>query len=263
MTSKYLRITIIAVSGVFSVYLLALVFHLAMGMILPSMPSPQTGSPAKDMPSDLLFPPAIHVAASFFGMVQSLFLLDNSRNGIERRILPPMFITLILTNIHVVALHAVSAGNGYLSFTSIGRLRVFAMLFSSSLMLISGLFHFGINIQKMGQYMVVGAAFSFLVAAFAPLSVSNNPTAPQHWVADPLFPWVLAVLGIIGCISYAAVYNRERTQYNLFLCGGFMCIIIGNTLIMTRPGGPAVWSGTILYAAGMILNSSRGRFSGI
>ena len=208
-----------------------------------------------------MVPTLLHIILSFVGMVPSLYLPDTSRNEIERRLLPPLFITITAIDISVVATFMFLTGVGSIGFTAIGRIHLFSILFSSTILLLIGLFHIGINTGKLLQFTLLSASGCLLIASLVPLSVAMYPMETSKWYADRQFLWVPAIMGVVSIVNYISLYLREQTQHNLFRSVSFTCIIVGNILYLTTLNAFFLWLGIALYGIGILLGIPRGRFS--
>lgn len=216
---------------------------------------------ADAMPPLPMVPTLLHIILSFVGMVPSLYLPDTSRNEIERRLLPPLFITITIIDISVVATFMFLTGAGSIGFTAIGRIHLFSILFSSTILLLIGLFHIGINTGKLLQFTLLSASGCLLIASLVPLSVAMYPMETSKWYADRQFLWVPAIMGVVSIVNYISLYLREQTQHNLFRSVSFTCIIVGNILYLTTLNAFFLWLGIALYGIGIFVGIPRGRFS--
>lgn len=255
--SKYVPIIL---QGVLSALLLVAASHAALWLLLPS---PLTVSAVSSFEhvawQQILFPSIVHLVISCIGAVPPLFLPQNSRNEVERRLLPLLFFAFALSDVPIFVISSLFGTFSFLPFSVISRVYVFSLLFSTLLLLFSALFHLGINTSKLSQFILLGLVIALLIASLVPLSVAGFPLQINQWISGPLFIILLAILNIISCVNYMIIYFRERSRHNLLRCGGFVFLSVANILLMTRSGLYAIWTGVLFYAAGVLLVSLRGR----
>lgn len=260
MKSRYIQIATITIHGLLAIVLLYFAGILLIRQLIPTILN-TAAMPATSVTVRFLFPTFLHILFSFMGTLPSIRLADTSRNEIERNLLPPIFFSLTLVDIFILAPYMAMANNGVAGFSLIGRIHVFALLFAMTLLLLIGLFHIGINTSRLLQFPVLALAGCLLVASSVPLSVALNPTEPALWYADRLFMMVPATIGILAAFTYYALYHREQSQHNLLRSISFMCIALGNILYVGRWGVVSVWLGLLLFTAGILLGIPRDRFA--
>jgi hypothetical protein len=207
-----------------------------------------------------IIPSLLHVILSFIGMIPALFLPETSRNEIERKLMPLMYIGITLTNIPFLVYITVLHG-GVSNLVLPARIYLFAVLYSFMLMLFMGLFHLGINTSKITQFTLLGAAGCMLIVIMAPLSISAHPLEPNRWITDNTFSLLPLMMSVLAVFNYVALYIREKTQHILFRSGSISLVIIGHFLYLSRINTATVWIGILLFAAGIVIGIPRGRFS--
>ena len=224
----------------------------------------QTGSSELlEIISPYLFPTLLHIILSFIGMIPALYLPPTSRNEIERKLMPPMYLSMTLSHIPVIAQVMAYKGTGFIGIGVIARLYVFATLFTMILMLFMGLFHLGINTSKIFQFTVLAALGSILITVLVPLSAALHPMDPSQWIVDRQFYFIPVGVGVLASFNYFAIYFREQSQHALFQSGSLILIIGGYLLHLLWINPTTVWVGTILFAIGIVIGIPRGRFSQI
>ena len=262
MKQKTLKLTYIIAHGVLVVFLSSIVLYLLIHRILPQ--PFETGTHDRLEPiAPFLLPTFLHIILSFIGMVPALYLPATSKNEIERVLMPPMYLSMTLTNIPVIV-HAMAYREmGLIGMNPVARIYVFAILFTTILLLFMGLFHLGINTSKIFQFTLLAALGCILIAVMVPLSVAMNPMDQTMWITDRQFFLIPLLVGVIAGFNYLAIYLRERLQHSLFQSISIILIISGYLLNVSRMSGPMVWLGIIFFGIGIVIGIPRGRFSQI
>lgn len=260
MKLKTIKISYIVVHGLLVIILLSFVTYLLLHRLIPE--TFNTGNRGRlETASSYLFPTLFHIILSFIGMIPALYLPATSRNEIERKLLPPMYLCMTLTNVPVIAQVITFNGMGMIGLTTIARIHVFAMLFTSILLLFLGLFHLGINTGKIYQFTILAALGCLLITVLVPVTVSMYPMSPGRWISDRQFFLLPLILGILAAFNYVALYLREPSYQTLFKSGSLMLIIFGHVLYQLRLNPATVWIGILLLACGIFIGIPRGRFS--
>ena len=250
------------VHGLLVLFLLSIVLYLLLHWLLPQ--PFESGNHDRLAPiAPFLLPTLFHIILSFVGMIPALYLPATSRNEIERVLMPPMYLSMTITNIPVVVQVMIFRGMGVAGMTSIARLYVFAILFTAILMLFMGLFHLGINTSKIFSFTLLSALGCILIAVLIPLSVGTKPMDQTTWVSDNQFFLIPLILGIIAGFNYIAIYLRERLQHTLFQSISLVLIITGHLLYLSHMNPTMTWLGVVVFALGIVIGIPRGRFSQI
>ncbi|MDD3365954.1 MAG: hypothetical protein PHS67_01680 [Sphaerochaetaceae bacterium] len=259
MKANFRKIVFLVLHGLLVLALALPAILLILRYIIPSL---FTSTP-RTIHSALYFVPPllIHLLLSYLGMLPAIFLPRTSRNSIERSLLPPLYMTITLTDIPVVITYLYLSGQSSISFSFIGRIYLFAVLLSTMFLLYMGLFHFGINTGRLLQYILITIAGCLLVSMLVPLSVALDPLHPKNWFADKQFYWLPLFLGVLSAFNYIVLFLRENTQHNLFRYLSLLLILVGNFVYIARFNVIASWIGVVLYASGVLISVPRGRFS--
>jgi len=208
--------------------------------------------------STILLPSIFYVSVSFIGAIP-LYLMKDSRNDVEKKLLLILLLALTFRNLNIEPLHAALTSNILLNPSLVRITLIFTNIFIVYLFLVAGLFQQGINANKFGQFIRIGAAMSLLLAIFIP-SAGGSIDYVRFSVAHNLeLSWALGAVGIISCFNFALIYSKERTRHNFFHCGGFILLIIGYLLGEVHSSQTITIIGIIFYIAGVLLVSPIGK----
>jgi hypothetical protein len=254
MKQRTVKIAYIISHGVLSLALILMVLYLIVRHLIPT--NHTQGTPL----SGYLVPTLLHLVLSFVGMIPALYLPATSRNDIERKLMPPMYITMTLMDIQVLLHLEIIGIFGYLGPTAIAKIHLFSLLFSSLMLLFIGMFHLGINTSRIFRYSLLAALGCVLFTLFVPLQVAVYPLERSLWVTDGKFLLVPILLGGIAIFNYVALLSRERTQYTVFRSASLMAITLGNLLYIDPH---TTWLGILLFAIGIAMGIPKERFSQI
>ncbi len=256
--NRFLRLTGLTVHSLLSIGLLVLLVRSSL-VILFFHSTQAAGVVSQDnLFSRIILPSIFHVSVSFIGAIP-LYLMTDSRNEVQKKLLLLLLFALSFSNLHIEPLHAALTSNILLNPSMVRTALLFTDIFIAYLFLIAGLFQQGINANKFGQFIRIGAAMSLLIAMFIPSAGRAMYYVNVRTIYASEIPWVLNTIGIISCFNFALIYIKERTRHNLIHCGGFILLIIGHLL------GKISWSqtlaiiGIVSYIAGVLLVSPIGK----
>ncbi len=203
----------------------------------------------------------ILLIATFIGFVNSLSLPPTSRNEVEKIILPIVFISFSFLIIPSVINYLLVNRIYTMSFTFLARLYFFFAYFSSSLLVISGMFSLGINSSKMGRYILFIGVLSFFIASMMDVDIASYPQQSMLWTNREMFISTLSVIAGVGCINYWAIYIRESTQHNMLKAMRIMLILLGVIGFISFPESIISLISVFLYTIGVLFGLSRKRFN--
>jgi len=256
--NRLLRLTGLTVHSLLSIGLLVLLIRSSL-VLLFSRSTQIPGIVSQNAVfSMILLPSIFHVTVSFIGAIP-LYVMKDSRNEVQKKLLLILLLALTFSNLHVEPLHAALTSNIIIKASLVRTVLLFSDIFVAYLLLIAGLFQQGINANKFGQFIRIGAAMSLLIAMFIPSSSGTIDFLTTKALYNLDIFWILRTVGIISCFNFALIYSRERTRHNLIHCGGFILLIIGHLLIEARWNSTPTIIGIILYIAGVLLVSPIGK----
>jgi hypothetical protein len=205
-------------------------------------------------------PAALHPLFSFVGSLLALRFSDNSRNEIERTILPILYLCFTFLNIPTLTTAMLLNTNYFFSLNFLGTIYIFALIFALVLLLLMGLFHFGINKGKLAQFIVLSALASLLVALTLPLSIATNPFESSLWVGSSFY-FMLLILTIIAAITFITIFLRDRNSYTFIRVISLLTVSSGSIFYVYRPSLVVTYLGLVLFIGGTLIGMPRERLT--
>ncbi len=257
--NKYLRLVGLAAHTLITIGLLLVIVRSGLLVIIARPPNPEGWKvPLDGMLSLILFPAFLHALVSLIGAVP-LYLRKESRNEVEKKILLLLLFFLTVGNVKTLSLHTFLTHGFVVPNSLVSTSMVFSSVFTTYLLLITGLFQQGVNTNKFQQFIMIGLSVSLIVSLAVPLSVNTKGFMAGPSITYTPLVWALRLINILSCFNFAAIYVKERTQHNLMRCGGFILLILGQMCIDGRPNPFFVILGLVFYIAGILLVSPLGK----
>ncbi len=207
----------------------------------------------------LLITTLIHLLVSLIGGLSLLRLPEDSRNEVDRFLLPLFYISLSLSNIYVFAYSSKS----FLPFSIIGKTTLFSLTFAFFILLLFGLFHIGINKGKLFHYTIVSFLGSLFISNIVPVSIALNLADRQLWYPTlPTFLF-LGTLTLLALISFVELYLRDRSRHNLTRLLSLATVAIGSFLYIIRPNNFFLWASIVVFSFGVALSIPRTSYTSL
>lgn len=233
----------------------SLVFLMGLLSFIPHLADPNA------FPLTLIVVVIVHLVLTFIGSIPALRLSSNSRNEIDRILLPPYFLSLTLLNVFTLASFAVATSTTILPFSLIGKFYTFALAFSSIMPILIGLFHVGINKGRLVPYLLLTFLASILIAKMVPLSVALNPTQPHLWFPSSKFLLVPVGLGVIALVTFIFLYLREPSRQSFLRLVSFIAIVLANIIYILATTLVLSWVALVIFALGIVLSIPNTKFT--
>jgi len=257
--NKYLRLAGLAAHSLITIGLLLVIVRSGIVVIIARPPSTEGWLvPIDGLLPLILFPAFFHTFVSFVGAIP-LYVRKESRNEVEKNILLLLMFFLAIGNVKTLTIHTFLTHGFVVPNSLVAILMVFSSVFTTYLLLITGLFQQGVNANKLQQFIMIGVSISLIVSIAVPLSVNSNDFMAAPSVGNTTLAWTLRLINILSCFNFAAIYLKERTQHNLIRCSGFILLILGQMCIDGRPNLVFVIIGLVFYVAGILLVSPLGK----
>ena len=257
--NKYLRLVGFAAHSLLTIGLLLVIVRSGLLVIVARPPNAQGWEvPLDGILSLVLVPAFLHALLSFVGAIP-LYLRKETRNEVEKKILLLLLFFLAIGNVKTLSIHTFLTHGFVVPNSLVSALMVFSSVFTTYLLLITGLFQQGVNTNKFQQFIMIGLSVSLIVALAVPLSVNTKDFMAGPSITYTPLVWALRLINILSCFNFAAIYVKERTQHNLIRCGGFILLILGQMCIDGRPNLVFVVTGLVCYIVGVLLVSPLGK----
>lgn len=246
MKRAFIKLPLAFLHGFVALYFATLAFKIYLQQGLPSYP--------------LFVPATLHPLFSFAGSLLALRFSDNSRNEIERTILPLLYLCFTFLNIPTLVTSMLLNSTYFFSLNFLGTIYMFALIFAMVLLLLMGLFHFGINKGKLVQFIVLASLSSLLVALTLPLSIATNPFVSSLWVSSSFY-FIPLILIILALITFITIFLRDRNSYTFFRIISLLTVSIGTLLYVWRLSLFTTYLALVLFIGGTLMVMPRERFT--
>jgi hypothetical protein len=257
--NKHLRLIGLTAHSLITIGLLVVIFRSGLLVLVASASIVESrGVPLDGILSLILIPAFFHAIFTLVGAIP-LYLRKESRNEVEKKILLLLMFFLSLGNVKTLAIHTFLTHSLVLQNSNLSMIMVFSSVFTTYLLLITGLFQQGVNTNKFQQFIMIGASLCLIISLAVPLSVNTNSFMTGPSISNTTLVWTLRLINILSCFNFAMIYLQERTQHNFIRCGGFILLILGQMCIDAKPRPIIVLLGMIFYIAGILLVSPLGK----
>jgi hypothetical protein len=197
-----------------------------------------------------LWPALIHIWITF---LTSLLLITRYRAnlGSEAKILPVLFLTIVLANIKILPLHQAITGTFILSGETLNFIYHGSLLYASFLFLIGSLLFLRLSPSRIIFITFVGAAGSALLALLVPSSPNDPSFLLEVGVSDSLFLSICITLTALAGLTYLVTAVGEHTNRETrFKTLAFLFLTVGNAFVSISQRTFYNIIGLVLYGAG-------------
>lgn len=171
--NKYLRLLGLAAHSLITIGLLILIVRSGILVVVTYTPALESqGDQLEGILPLILIPAFLHALVSLVGAIP-LYLRTESRNEVEKRILLLLLFFLSLGNVKAIAIHTFLTHSMVVPNSILSTLMVFSSVFTTYLLLITGLFQQGVNTNKSHQFIMIGVSLSLIISLGVPVSVNT------------------------------------------------------------------------------------------
>jgi hypothetical protein len=206
------------------VWLLGLCVRTGIFLLLPEVPDGGVPTLPGSLLQTLVIPTSVMVLASMAGSI-ALAASPAVRNDTDRNTLPLLLLTIQLCGIWISPVHAIAFGSALPGASGAGMVHTGCMVFSCSVLMVLGLTRAGLNVNKMGWYLMICGSASLLIALLTPKAGPVASRIADPGIVAPAIAWAVRAAGLIAIIGFWHGYGTERSRHNFIRATGMTLIV--------------------------------------